>query len=136
MKILYKRRLLRNHLVSGVFFIILGVIGFILQTSTLFSSYLVVIGLAFCIVYAVMKSKGYITIENGILTKNTGLFKQVKVKDIKKVIKFKESYRIDTNDTIITIHKSDIHDNSLLVLQDFFRQLQLDPTENILQKVS
>ncbi|TYP70413.1 hypothetical protein [Aquimarina intermedia] len=135
MKILYKSRLLRNNLVTGVFFTLLGMIGFALHTSNLFSSYLVVMGVIYIIVYAVMKSKGYVSIENGVFTKNTGFFKQINVKDIQKVMMFKDSYRIDSPKKTITLYKSSIHHNSELVLLDFFKQLQLAPNEHVLKKV-
>ncbi|MFL1896071.1 hypothetical protein ACJRPK_10235 [Aquimarina sp. 2-A2] len=135
MKILYKSRLLRNNLITGVFFTLLGIIGFVLHTSNLFSSYLVAMGVIYIIVYAVMKSKGYISIVDGVFTKNTGFFKQINVKDIQKVRMFKDSYRIDSPEKTITLYKSSIHHNSELVLQDFFKQLQLDPNEHVLRKV-
>ncbi|WP_378187105.1 hypothetical protein ACE939_01985 [Aquimarina sp. W85] len=136
MKLLYKRRLLRNNLIISSFFTFLSLLGFIVKTSTLFSSYLLLIGLLYGVVYAVMKVKGYASIKNGILTKNTIEFKQLNISKIRKVVYHKDYYRIATIDKNITLYKDAIHSNSLLVLQDFLKQLQLRPTENVLQKVS
>ncbi|GGW95501.1 hypothetical protein GCM10008086_25730 [Salegentibacter mishustinae] len=72
-----------------------------------------------------IKKHQYLTIDNNTLTKHFPIPKKININEIKKVRKFKNSYKVETNKGRITIFKDLVEKDSLRNLDHFFNGLNL-----------
>lgn len=124
-----KKRITHN-LVFGGFMFVAGIFMLFQDTKPFISFLWIAIG-ALQFGFALYERKyQYITIENGLLTKNSIFKKQIELGKIQKVRRFKNSYKIETADKTLTINKNLIEAESMYRLDDFFKSLNIDPSLN------
>lgn len=129
MKIRYLKKRLKSNLIIGLMWLIIGIAGFAFDTSIFFSFGYFIFGLIYLSMYLFENNKQYLTIENGVITKNTIRPKSIKLDDIIYIKNFAGDYILKTKQDELTINKSFIEKNSLLELETVFESLNLDAKE-------
>ena len=126
MKIHYSNKHLKSQFFMGISFFIGGfliyIITLLFNISTIFSLHSVGIGLAIAglfslCIYAYDKSKQYMTINFGILTKNSFFPKKLLLSDIIRLKDYAGDYILSTSTTQLTIRKELIEPASLTKLR-------------------
>lgn len=125
MKIKYDDSRLKGNLVYGSCTIVIGIFAVSTNPTSIFSYAWIVVGLLQAGSYFYDKKYQYLTIENNTLTKNFLIPQKININEIKKVRKFKNSYKVETDKRTIRILKNIIEENSLKRLDHFFNSLNL-----------
>ena len=113
MKIRYTKRRLRSYLIFGVIWLILGISAIAINPENIFGYGYWVIG-ALCFGAYLFESKQqYLTIENGIVSKNQLLPQKINLNEVKQVKKFAGDYILKTDSAELRIHTKRIEKESL-----------------------
>ena len=86
----------------------------------------VLISLAYFGIYFYQKKYKYVTIENGILTVNGPIGKNINLTEIKHIKKFAGDYIIKTDKKKLTINTQIIDPNSLTILNLELKKLNVE----------
>ena len=125
MKIKYEEKSLKFNFVYGLFMIVIGIFA-VANDSNSFINYLwLIIGALQIGTYFYNKKFQYLTIENNRLTKHSIFPKVIELNEIRKVRKFVNSYKIETDKTTLRISKNIIEKESLYKLNQVFENLNL-----------
>lgn len=135
MKIRYSKERLYSNYRLGIYFVIVGTI--LTITFTIFSDSdkyelrsgaigLIVTGTFSFVRYYYEKKKQYLTIKNGILTKNSLFPKKIKLNEIKRIRKFSGDYKLKTNGSEFVIDTQIIDLNSLAELDVELKKLNVE----------
>ena len=131
MKIRYDKKRLKTKFIFGTVWLLLGIVAFIFDTDNLFNFGYLVFGLGYMGGYLFENSKQYLTIENGIITKNSLRPKSITVEDIIHIKNFAGDYVLKTNQDELEINKSFIDKDSLKELENILEGLNLNASETV-----
>ncbi|WP_133643076.1 hypothetical protein [Zeaxanthinibacter enoshimensis] len=128
MKVCYKHQHLRNYLLLGISFLLMG--GWrILASFDQIVSYLWLLLAAISLThYFYSRKKAYITIKQGYLYKNLLFSPKLLLTDIKRIRKFAGDYILMTEKAQLTIDTQIIDEDSLEELECVLAQLDLEPS--------
>lgn len=132
MKINLKKRYLFNLFV-GIFWILIGIVGFIDDTSTRWTDYaFIVVGIVYVLHYFYDRKHQYVRIENEEIIPNRlyGLRSRIKINEIISVTKKWGEYKIETSEKSLILNSQMIKENDLEKLKEFFISLNL-PEEKL-----
>jgi hypothetical protein len=113
MKIHYTKRRLRHSLVFGIIWIILGTAATIFNTKNIFNYGYLLIGVVYLGTHLFEKTKQYLTIEDGILTKNQLTPKKIDLNEIRQIKYFAGDYILKNESSELTINTELIEKESL-----------------------
>ncbi|HUH27072.1 hypothetical protein [Gelidibacter sp.] len=128
MKIKFKRRRLRTYLILGSIWVIVGIPAVIYFPHNIFNYGYLIIGILYFCIYLFEHNKQYLTIENGIITKNHLISKKINLVDIKGIRKFSGDYKLKTDTDELIIDTNLIEENSLADLETFLENLNVEIT--------
>ncbi|MGV8815296.1 MAG: hypothetical protein ACOH2D_14425 [Gelidibacter sp.] len=131
MKIRYPKKRLKVNLILGIVWLVFGILAFTFDGTNLFNLGYLAFGLIYLGLYLFENSKQYLTIENGVITKNTLHPKSIKLNEINHINDFAGDYVLKTEHEELSINKSYIEKNSLLALETILEGLNLDVKETI-----
>lgn len=134
MKIKYSKERLRSSYKFGLIFVIAGVL--VTIAFALFSDSnkfelesagigLIGFGIFSLVIYYYENRKQYLTIKNGILTKNTLIPKKIDLSEIEQIKKFAGDYKLKSNKTEFVIDTQIIDPNSLVELNTELEKLNV-----------
>ena len=125
MKIKYKNKRLTHYLVFTILWLVLGTLSIIYQPGGFLNYGYFLIGLVYLGIWIFTKSKQYLTIENGVITKNGLRSKSMVLNDIKQIKKFGGDYTLKTPTQEMKINTQIIEENSLTTLDEVLDNLNL-----------
>jgi len=125
MKIKYKNKRLTHYLVFTILWLVLGTLSIIYQPSGFLNYGYFLIGLVYLGIWIFTKTKQYLTIENGVITKNGLRSKSMVLNDIKQIKKFGGDYTLKTPTQEMKINTQIIEENSLATLDEVLDNLNL-----------
>ena len=129
MKIKYKKKRNYINLVLGLFWILLGVISLIQDDSIRWTDYgYLLAGTLYIGQYLWDFTNQYLTVENGIIKKNTPFGKKINLNEINWIKKFAGDYTLKTETGELKINTELIEENSLAELNSVLGKLNL-PTD-------
>ena len=131
MKIRYPKKRLKVNLILGIVWLVFGILAFTFDGANLFNLGYLTFGLIYLGLYLFENSKQYLSIENGVITKNTLRPKSIKLNEINHIKDFAGDYVLKTEHEELSINKSYIEKNSLLELETILESLNLDAKEPI-----
>lgn len=126
MKIRFTKKQFNNYLVFGVLWLILGIYLLTLESGNFFYFGYVIIGLLYLGGYIFMKNRQYLTIEDGVITKNNLFPKKIDLIEITKIKKFAGDYILKTNNGELTINTRLIDKKSLADLDTVLEKLDVE----------
>ncbi|WP_324718968.1 hypothetical protein [Salinimicrobium sp. HB62] len=124
MKIKYCRSLIRNNYGYGLTMIILGIFAVYINSSSIFSYLWIFLGILQAETSYYRQTYQYLTIQEDKLIRHSLIPKSIAVADIKRVKKYVNSYKIETNNQSMRIEKDFIDRESLKRLNLFLERLQ------------
>lgn len=125
MKINYPKKRLRFQLIQGCIWIPLSVLSFFFEAPLFLSVGYLILGLLHMGLYLFENSKQYLSIENGILTKNQLTPKRINLNELTQIKKIAGDYILRTNQEELRINTAFIEKSSLLELDEVLSQLNL-----------
>ncbi|UOX32707.1 hypothetical protein LXD69_11710 [Flavobacterium sediminilitoris] len=126
MNIRFKKKRFRNYLIFGILWLVLGTIVIIFNSDNIFNYGYLVIGILYIGTYFFENKKQYLTIENGIISKNHLIPKKINLNKIKRIKKFAGEYILKTDETELTINTELIEEKSLAELNTVLENLNLE----------
>ncbi len=127
MKIRFKKKRLKYNLILGTFWLILGVSGVIFDVTNFFVYGYLLVGILQLGTYFYENKNQYLTIENGVISKNNLIAKKINLNEIVGIKKFAGDYILKTNSSELRINTEFIDENSLKELNTFLENLNLEP---------
>ena len=126
MKIHYTKRRLRHSLVFGSIWLILGITATIFNSNNIFNYGYLLIGVMYLGTHLFERTKQYLTIEDGILTKNQLTPKKIDLNEIRKIRYFAGDYILKTDSSELTINTEWIDKESLEKLKAVLDNLNVE----------
>ena len=126
MKIRFKKKRLKLSLIFEILFFILGTIAVISDSNNIFNYGYLIIGILYIGTYFFENNKQYLTIENGIISKNHLIPKKINLNEIKQIKKFAGDYILKTDSTELRINTELIEEKSLAELKTVLENLNLE----------
>jgi hypothetical protein len=128
MKIKYKKKRNYINLALGLFWILLGVISFIQDDSIRWTDYgYLLAGTLYIGQFLWDITNQYLTVENGIIKKNTPFGKIINLNEINWIKKFAGDYTLKTETEELKINTELIEEKSLSELNRILTELNLSP---------
>jgi len=125
MKIKYIESRIKNNLGYGILMIAVGLFAIYNDSSSIFSYLWILLGGLQTGTALYEKKNQYLTIEQEKITKHSIFPKTINISEIEKVSKFVNSYKIETENTTLTIDKGIIENDSLYKLENYLNNLNL-----------
>jgi hypothetical protein len=126
MKIRFTKKRLKHYLIFGILWLVLGTTAVIFNSENVFNYGYLIIGILYFGTYLFENNKQYLTIDNGIISKNHLIPKKVNLNDIKQIKKFAGDYILKTDSTELRINTELIDKKSLAELNTVLENLNLD----------
>jgi hypothetical protein len=128
MKIRYKQKRLKYNLIFGSIWLIFALFSLFIIDSNKWMDlgYLLFAALHLGLYFYEFINQ-YITIENGMIRKNSLFSKKIKITDIIRIKKFAGDYILKTENTELNITIDFIEEKSLEELNSILRKLNLEP---------
>ena len=126
MKIRFKKKRLKYYLIFGILWLVLGTTAVIFNTENFFNYGYLLMGILYVGTYLFENKKQYLTIENGIISKNHLIPKKINLNEIKRIKKFAGDYILKTDSTELRINTELIEENSLAELNTVLEKLNLE----------
>ena len=126
MKIRFTKKRLKHYLIFGILWLILGTTAVISNSDNVFNYGYLIIGILYFGTYLFENNKQYLTIENGIISKNHLIPKKVNLNEIKRIKKFAGDYILKTDSTELRINTELIEEKSLSELNTVLENLNLE----------
>lgn len=126
MKIRFTKKRLKHYVIFGILWVVLGTIAISFNSDTIFNYGYLVMGILYVGAYLFENNKHYLTIENGIISKNYLIPKKINLSDIKQIKKVAGDYILKTDATELRINTELIEKNSLDALNTVLENLNLD----------
>ena len=126
MKVSYKQKHLRNYLLLGILFLLLGSWRMLQGIDQLLGYLWLSLALISLSHYYYSRRKAYLTIKQGYLYKNLLFSQKLLLSDIKRIRKFAGDYTLMTETTKLTIDTQIIDADSLEELECVLAQLDLE----------
>lgn len=92
MKLSYKKKHIRHHLILGIAWLIIGLLGLLTNANQLFFYGFILLGVLNLVTYFFKKERKYLSIENGIIYKHQLVSKKISLDKIKRI---KNKYGMD-----------------------------------------
>lgn len=130
MKIRFKHKRLRAHLLIGLVWIAFGMVSLVTNDTARWTDYgYMAVGLLYLGHYGVDRTCQYLTIENGTLRKNGlyGFGGGIALQDVVWIKKFAGDYTLITEQRQLKIDSDLIEENSLAELNQVLGALDLPP---------
>ncbi len=125
MKIKYESKRLKFNLWYGCLMIVIGIFGVINDAGSFLGYIWLFFGSLLVATYFYDKKYQYLTIEDGFLKKHFPITRSIKIDEIKKIRKYVNSYKVETENKSMRISKGLIETNSLIQLEQYFQSLNL-----------
>ena len=132
MNIRFKKKRFKYYLIFGILWLVLGTGAIIFNPDNIINSanildygYLV-LGILYIGTYLYENKKQYLTIENGIISKNHLIPKKINLNEIKRIKMFAGEYILKTDKTELTINTELIEEKSLAELNTVLENLNLE----------
>ena len=113
-------------MIFGILWLVLGTTAVIFNSDNVFNYGYLIIGILYFGTYLFENNKQYLTIDNGIISKNHLIPKKVNLNDIKQIKKFAGDYILKTDSTELRINTELIDKKSLAELNTVLENLNLD----------
>jgi len=126
MKIRFKKKRLKYYLIFGILWLVLGTTAVIFNPESFFNYGYLLMGILYAGTYLFENKKQYLTIENGIISKNHLIPKKINLNEIKRIKKFAGDYILKTDSTELRINTELIEENSLAELNTVLEKLNLE----------
>ena len=126
MKIRFTKKRLKHYLIFGIIWLVFGTTAVIFNSENVFNYGYLIIGILYFGTYLFENNKQYLTIENGIISKNHLIPKKVNLNEIKRVKKFAGDYILKTDSTELRINTELIEEKSLAELNKVLENLNLE----------
>lgn len=120
MKFNYCKSVIRNNFGYGVLMVAVGLFAVYINKESAFSYLWIVMGLLQAATAWYKMRYQYLSVEKGRLVKHSFIPKSVPLSEIKKVRRFKNTYRIETENSSMYIDKEFMEHDSLSRLNRFF----------------
>lgn len=124
-KIRYPKSRIQNNLGYGIIMIGVGLFAIYINSSSIFSYLWVFIGIIQLCTSLYQRKHQYLTIEQDKIVKHSLIPKSIALSEIKRIRKYVNSYKIESQNTSIRIEKDFIESDSLYKLNHFFDSLDL-----------
>ncbi|MBU3821081.1 hypothetical protein KO566_03335 [Flavobacteriaceae bacterium XHP0103] len=131
MKVRYKKKRLNYYLIFGILWLILGAASVTFESGTVFNYGYLLMGFLYLGTYFFENNKQYLTIENGVISKNQLIPKKINLNEIKQIKKFAGDYILKADSTELRINTELIDQNSLLELNVFLDSLNLNSNKMV-----
>lgn len=122
MKIRFKKKRLKFNLVFGILWLVLDTASVTFESGNVFNYGYIIMGTLYLGTYFFENKKQYLTIENGIISKNHLIPKSLNLNEIKRIKKFAGEYILKTDSAELRINTEFIEEKLLeelnLVLED------------------
>lgn len=129
MKLKYKQKLVRHHLIFALIWSGYSLQVFTLEEKRDWLSYgWILISIAWISLYFYNRKYPYVSIQNGIMQVGGPLGKKVNLDQIRSIRKFAGDYKINAESKIIKINTNKIDNESLQELNAFFESLEIEWT--------
>lgn len=126
MKIRFTNKRLRYNLIFGILYAALGIVAIISDLNNYFNYLWTLLGIIYIGTYLFENKKQYLTIENGIISKNHLIPKKINLNEIKRIKKFAGDYILKTDTTELRINTELIEEKSLAELNVVLENLNLE----------
>jgi len=126
MNIRFKKKRFRYYLIFGILWLVLGTPAVIFDLNNPFSYGYLLLGILYIGTYLFENKKQYLTIENGIISKNHLIPKKINLNEIKRIKKFAGEYILKTDSTELKINTDLIEEKSLSELNTVLENLNLE----------
>jgi hypothetical protein len=126
MKIRFTKKRLKHYMIFGILWLVLGTVAVIFNSDNVFNYGYLIIGILYFGTYLFENNKQYLTIENGIISKNHLIPKKINLNEIKRIKKFAGDYIFITDSTELRINTELIEKNSLAELNTVIENLNLE----------
>ena len=126
MKIRFTKKRLKHSLIFGIVWLALGTTAVIFNSDNVFNYGYLIIGFLYFGTYLFENNKQYLTIENGIISKNQLIPKKINLNKINRIKKFAGDYILKTDSTELRINTELIEKKSLTELDTVLENLNLE----------
>tara|TARA_R110002033_G_scaffold59871_1_gene109765 strand:+ start:56 stop:442 length:387 start_codon:yes stop_codon:yes gene_type:complete len=126
MKIRFTKKRLKHYLIFGILWLVLGTTAVIFNSDNIFNYGYLIIGILYLGTYLFENNKQYLTIENGIISKNHLIPKKINLNEVKRIKKFAGDYILKTDSTELRINTELIEEKSLAELNTVLENLNLE----------
>jgi hypothetical protein len=126
MKIRFTKKRLKHYLIFGTLWSVLGTTVVIFNSDNVFNYGYLIIGILYFGTYLFENNKQYLTIENGIISKNHLIPKKINLNEINLIKKFAGDYILKTDSTELRINTELIEEKSLAELNTMLENLNLE----------
>jgi len=113
----------------GVLSVIIGLVGIIIGSESLFIYPWLILGLLELGTWYYKNKYQYLKIDNNILTKNSLFSKSIDLTQLSAIRKYKSTLVLESKDQSIKIYKDMIALESLTQLTDLFNEIELKPQQ-------
>ena len=113
MKIRFTKKRLKHYLIFGILWLVFGITAVIFDSENVFNYVHLIIGILYFGTYLFENNKQYLTIENGIISKNHLIPKKINLNEIRRINKFAGDYILKTDSTELRIITELIEEKSL-----------------------
>ena len=114
------------NLIFGILWLVLGTTAIIINSDNIFNYGYLLIAILHVGTYLFENKKQYLTIENGIISKNHLIPKKINLNEIKRIKKFAGDYLLKTDSTELRIKTELIDEKSLTELKTMLENLNLE----------
>ncbi|XLS27938.1 hypothetical protein ACJD0Z_12100 [Flavobacteriaceae bacterium M23B6Z8] len=126
LKVKYTGKRLRNYLIFGIIWMILGGVALAYNNSNVFYYGYLILGVLFLATYIFENKTPYLHIANGVISKKRLFSQRVALQDIKSIRKSGKSYILKTQSKHFTINTAIIEERSLQELKAVLNNLNLE----------
>ena len=126
MKIRFTKKRLKHYLIFGIVWLVFGTIAVIFNSDNVFNYGYLIIGILYFGTYLFENNKQYLTIENGIISKNQLIPKKINLNEITRIKKFAGDFILKTDSTELRINTELIEKKSLSELNSVLENLNLE----------
>jgi len=126
MKIRFTKKQFNYYLVFGILWLILGISLLTFESGNFFRLGYLTIGVLYLGGYIFMKNRQYLTIKDGVITKNNLIPKKINLVEITKIKRFAGDYILKTNNNELTINTQLIDKKSLADLDTVLEKLDVE----------
>ena len=126
MKIRFTKKRLKHYLIFGILWLVFGITAVIFDSENVFNYVHLIIGILYFGTYLFENNKQYLTIENGIISKNHLIPKKINLNEIRRINKFAGDYILKTDSTELRINTELIEEKSLEELHTLLDNLNLE----------
>ena len=126
MKIRFTKKRLKHYLIFGIIWLVLGTTAVIFNSDNVFNYGYLIIGILYFGTYLFENNKQYLTIENGIISKNHLIPKKINLNEIKRIRHFAGDYILKSENEELTINIQLIDQESLIDLKTELKKLNVE----------